>query len=221
MDGWNEALVADVDVDIGGFERRLHIYHNLGQPGDEGGFVNLREENDGGWVGVTGITTDDLRGTHDVAVLDIDNDGDNDLIISRNGGTFTWESSVDPVTCQEDRGFGGPGGETLSVCGTPLGTGGSAQLQMTGAEPFAVSILLVAFSDTQSLNVPFGVNTVTPALFKVQFANGVGTKQFPITGGSGENGVIQAYLQYLVANSTSGSPEGWSATNVIELELEE
>jgi hypothetical protein len=221
MDGWNDALIADVDVDIGGFSRRLHIYHNLGGPGDEGGFVSLKEQSGGGFTGVTGMTTSDMRGTHDIAVFDIDNDGANDLVISRDAGTYTWRSSVNVTTCQEDRGFGGPGPESLSVCGTPLGTGGSAQLQMTGAEPFAVSLLLIAGSDTQFFNPAVGVSTVLPFLIKFQFANGIGNKTLPINGGSGENGIIEAYVQYLVVNGTTGSAEGWSSTNVIRVELEE
>ena len=221
MDGWNDALIADVDVDIGGFGRRMHIYHNLGGPGDEGGFVGMREESGGGSVAVTGMTTSDLRGTHDVAVFDIDNDGDNDMVISRDAGTYTWESSVNPVTCQEDRGFGGPGAEALSVCGVPLGTGGSAQLVLGGAEPFALSILLIAGSDAQTYDAAFDVSIVAPLLVKFQFTNGAGVKQFPITGGSGENGVITAYLQYLVTNTTSGSSLDWSSSNVIRVDVEE
>jgi hypothetical protein len=224
MDGWNDALFCDVDVDssFDAFGRRLHIYHNLGGPGDEGGFVELREEaGTQGFVGVAGMTVPDMMGSHDVAVFDIDNDGANDLVISRNGGTYTWESSVSVTTCQEDRGFGGPGPETLSICGTPLGTGGSAQLLMTGAEPFALSLLLIAGSDTQFFNPALGVSTVVPFVTRFQFANGIGNKTLPVNGGSGENGIVEAYIQYLVANGTTGSAEGWSSSNVLRIELEE
>ena len=222
MDGWNEALICDVDVDIASYGGRLHIYHNLGQPGDEGGFVDMHEEaENNGWVAATGLTTDDLISSHDVGVFDIDNDGANDLVISRNRGTYTWESSIDVTTCQEDRGFGGPGGESLSICGKPLGTGGSAQLVLSGAEPFAAAILLIGGSDAQTFNPVTGVSTITPLLFKIQFANGAGVRQFNVTGGSGENGIVDAYIQYLVSNGSAGSAEGWSASNVVRVELEE
>jgi hypothetical protein len=125
------------------------------------------------------------------------------------------------TTCQEDRGFGGPGPEALSVCGTPLGTGGTAQLVMSGAQPFATLIRLIGASDTQFFNPTLGISTIIPQIFKVQFANGAGVKQFPVSGGSGENGIIEAYIQYLAANTVSGSVQGWSATNVIRVEVEE
>ena len=87
-DGWADVIICDVDVNITGCDRRMHIFHNKG--GTVGGFVDIDEEAGGGWRGVTGITASDLRGTHDVAVFDIDNDGDKDMIIGRCGGTEVW-----------------------------------------------------------------------------------------------------------------------------------
>lgn len=87
-DGWGDALITDVDVDIPGCDRRMHIYHNDG--GTQGGFVDLNEESGGGSTGVQGITSNQLRGTHDVAVFDIDNDGDLDMVIGRCTGTQVY-----------------------------------------------------------------------------------------------------------------------------------
>ncbi|MFT5284569.1 MAG: hypothetical protein ACI8TQ_000726 [Planctomycetota bacterium] len=223
MDGWPEAFTCDVDVDIGGFSRRMHIFHNLGVDGvNEGGFVTMREQIGGGFAGVTGMTTTDTVGTHDVAVFDIDNDGVNDMVVSRNAGTFTWRNTSTTVTtCQEDRGLGGPGGETLEVCGLPLGTGGSATLALEGAEPFSVLVLLISASDTQTFDPALGLSYISPLLFKVQFANGMGKRSFPVTGGSGHNGISEAYIQYLMTNAGSGTAEGWSTSNVLRIELEE
>ena len=109
---------------------------------------------------------------------------------------------------------GGPGPEALAVCGTPLGTGGTAQVVLAGTEPFALAILLIAGSDSQFFSPAFGLSTIVPIVYLIQFANAAGVKQFPVTGGSGENGVIEAYIQYLVTNGTSGTPQGWSASNV-------
>src|SRR5690606_25921585 len=83
-DGWNEVLVCDVDVELSGYTRRLHLYHN--RQGTVGGTdVVLREERQNAtassWIGAVGLGTSDLQGTHDVAVLDIDDDGQNDLLI--------------------------------------------------------------------------------------------------------------------------------------------
>ncbi len=80
LDGWNDVLIADVDVDIPpcGGGRRLHIYHNLGNPPS----VTLRQENDGGaWRPI---------GTHDVAVFDVNGDGYPDLVIGTCSGTQVW-----------------------------------------------------------------------------------------------------------------------------------
>ena len=77
-DGWNDVLISDVDVDIGGCGRRMHTYHNLG--GTPGGPVTLREEaqqagNGSGWNGPSahGVRPrrDPQRGG-----LDVDMDGD-------------------------------------------------------------------------------------------------------------------------------------------------
>ena len=98
LDGFPDVLQCDVDTDEPGFNRRLHIYHNIG--GVPGADVVLGEEREmpggNGWLGAVGFEEDDLNGTFDVALFDIDNDGDNDAILGRGEGSFTWINQTIP-----------------------------------------------------------------------------------------------------------------------------
>ena len=113
-DGWTDVLIADVDVDDDGNSRRLHIYHNRTTTlGDLN--PTLREERekdsatlpgpfggvgpDDGWIGVVGMYKDDFGGTHDVAVFDIDLDGDDDMIICRQLSTHIWINDTVKAPC--------------------------------------------------------------------------------------------------------------------------
>ena len=94
-DGFEDVLIADVDVDITGCNRRMHIYRNLG--GAPGSQVTLQEQTEGtcnppslSGCSAAGIPLTMLRGVHDVAVFDIDEDGWKDLVIGRCGTTEVW-----------------------------------------------------------------------------------------------------------------------------------
>jgi hypothetical protein len=136
-DGWPEAIISDVDVDIPGCSRRVHIYHNRG--GTVGGFIDMDEESGSGYRGVTGLTTASMTGMHDVAVLDIDNDGDNDMVFGRCTGTSVWINQLDPQT------------PTLGVryCNPAVSnsTGGPAEIAASGTDVvFFNSFFLTATS---------------------------------------------------------------------------
>jgi CxxC motif-containing protein (DUF1111 family) len=97
-DGWNDVLIADVDVDIGGCSRRLHVYRNLG--GTPGGNVTLQEQTSGSGCAtssgnpssciVASIPSNQLEGVHDVAVFDLDGDGWKDMVVGRCSGTEVY-----------------------------------------------------------------------------------------------------------------------------------
>ncbi len=78
-DGWNDVIIADVDVDIPGCGRRAHIYRNLGNAP----VVTMQEQ---GSV----IPNNMLQGTHDIAIFDINNDGWKDVIVGRCSSTGIW-----------------------------------------------------------------------------------------------------------------------------------
>ena len=70
----------------------MHIYHNPG--GTAGSNITLVEEAEqagaAGWKGVEGLTASDLGGMHDVAVFDINGDGNLDMVLGRCDGTQVW-----------------------------------------------------------------------------------------------------------------------------------
>ncbi|MEM7308872.1 MAG: VCBS repeat-containing protein [Planctomycetota bacterium] len=161
-DGWPDVAIADEDIDIpqGDPGRRLHLYHNLG--GTPGDAIVLREERETGfepWLGAAGMLQDDLRRTFDVAALDVDGDGWDDLILGRTAGTSVWRNATGDQVCQPDLGFQGPGDATLTVCGDALIPGGRATLAIEHARPDANGLLAYGFTSTQ---VPFAGGTLVP-----------------------------------------------------------
>ncbi|MCA8960608.1 MAG: VCBS repeat-containing protein [Planctomycetes bacterium] len=78
LDGFPEVLIADIDVDIPGCNRRLHLYHNQADPPN----VTLLE---------SGVQEPwKPNGVHDVAVFDVDGDAWPDLVIGTCAGTEVW-----------------------------------------------------------------------------------------------------------------------------------
>lgn len=204
-DGFRDVLIADTNADIAGFNRRLHIYHNLAVlPGAID--LKLREErqqfSDAGWIGVNGMTADDQRGTYDVIAIDLENDGDLDLVISRKDGTEVWRNqSSSQIVCQQDLGFGN-GGTHVTVCGGDLSSGTTATLELTGAVPNVLAWLVVGTTsaptyvpELQSTLIP-----LPPAVILTLATDFQGHITFPVQGGGGP---LPAYIQFVTGKTVS------------------
>lgn len=92
-DGWNDVLISDVDVDIAGCSRRLHIYKNMANAPN----VTLKE-----FSNPYVIPINMLNGTHNVAPMDINGDGWLDLVIGRCSGTQVWMNVPPTPPCPAD-----------------------------------------------------------------------------------------------------------------------
>lgn len=174
-DGWDDVIICDVDVDIGGYSRRTHIYHNRTTSSTQT-TLSLREEKQqsgsGGWHGVVGMMKSDLTGTHDIAAFDLDSDGDNDMLVSRQAGTFVWmNDAAPPVACGISKyDVGASAANTLDLTGTGSGSVGTTiALTTTGINSASAFQLIsaakanVAFSggvvliDTGSQLIPMSI----------------------------------------------------------------
>ncbi|MCP3902620.1 MAG: hypothetical protein GY715_03205 [Planctomycetes bacterium] len=143
-DGFSDVLITDVDVDIPGCNRRMHIYRNLGNVPN----VSFQEQ---GEI----IPNSLLNGTHDVAVFDINQDGWLDLVVGRCSDTRIW-MNVPPEGMQFSYPAGLPlftspeNSATVQVLVTPTGTGeleadsGQALVSVEGGAYSAVPMTLVS-----------------------------------------------------------------------------
>ena len=218
LNGWNDVLITDVDMDLPGCFRRMHIYHNTGTVAGQMDLV-IKEEAElatgstgAGWKGVVGLGAPDLKGTYAVAPADFDNDGDPDLLIGRCAGTSYHANTTLRETCQADLGFGGPGSVGISVCGDDLRQPGSlATLDLSGAAPGDAIAFALSLSNAPT---PFKGGTLVPVpvllLVSGIVADGNGGFSAAVPGGGGPS--VHLFLQAIVKHGTI-----WQLSNALDV----
>ena len=209
--GWSEVLITDVDGDVPGCGRRMHIYHNVGTvPGDMN--LVLKEESEqasgstgAGWKGAVGFSAADLKGSYDMGFADFDKDGDLDFVFATCSGTNYWQNETNPIqeTCQTDMGFGGPGNMELSMCGDDLTTASSlSTMQLSGGAPLQPIFLMVSLSANPT---PFKSGTLVPvpvlAIVTGFNTDGSGNFSSPVPGGASTP--THVYLQAIIKNGAA------------------
>ncbi len=217
-DGWNDVLICDVDVDIGGYNRRLHIYHNrTGSIGSTNlSLTEERQSSGSGWVGVVGMTTSNMTGTHDVAAFDIDDDCDIDLVVSRKDGTDVWINQTNPanchpVVCQTDLGFAS-GPARIDVCGGDLTPGHAATMTISQLPSSSIGFLLVGLVNNPTFVFDVGGTLVPlPYLFAAALPTGSGSIVLPVAGGFGP---LTLYTQFVA----STGPGTYTLTNAVKID---
>jgi hypothetical protein len=246
QDGWKDVLIADVDVDdptgsggtgvdcgSGTPTRRMHIFHNQRNAPN----VTMREEAQQnaaqtGWKGVVGMQYADLRGTHNVAALDLDRDGDKDLVVGRTCSTEVWMNVSNP--CRKtvygqttNNSSGAPA--VISATGTAAASVNNLVLTVTGLPANAQGVFFASPIKTDPC-VPAGDGLRCAGRRGDRFlqigstvtanASGVATlpvnlNAAPFTGlGAG----VLRYVQFRFSDP-SGGPAGINYSNAIELKL--
>jgi FG-GAP-like repeat/FG-GAP repeat len=149
FDGFGTTVVAVGDVDKDGT-----VDFAVGAPQSgpvKTGYARIFSGSSGAllWSTINGAGPGWALGSSLAATGDMDGDGWLELVIGAPGadgdGTDTGEARVMKCVVQQpDLGFGGPGIATLAVIGTPLYSGGKADLRLTGASPSKPVFLLAS-----------------------------------------------------------------------------
>lgn len=208
LDGWNDVLITDIDVDLPGCNRRTKIYHNRGGAQGATNIVLAEEKQQsgsGGWFGAVGWSGNSPRGVFDAANIDYDRDGDLDIVLGRCVGTEVWRNETNPIVCQPTVAPASLGNASLSICGAPLYSNLTSVLAIAGGPPGGLAVLLA--STTSATAAFFGAQVLIPFQFAVQVPIlGDGTVRRNVPGGGGPPSGFTFYVQALLLPAIGGPP---------------
>ncbi|MBL8731118.1 MAG: VCBS repeat-containing protein [Planctomycetes bacterium] len=219
-DGWKDAIIADVDVDIAGCARRCHIFQNLGNAPN----VTMQEQQISG--AVCGIPTADLIGTYDVAVFDINGDGWNDMVIGRCTGTQVWINQ--PPTGMT---FSYPGGlptmiaagsiQQIDVIATGIGgvvpqPGAGRLYSSIDGAPFTFTVMSDIGPGHYHANLPVMANCASTLRFYVTVGTqgGVTFSDPPMAPAASNVATAASGTQVLYEDGFEGTVTGWSVSSL-------
>ena len=150
-----------------------------------------------------------------MAVFDIDNDGDNDLVIGRCTGTFAFENQTVVPFCQDSLGFEGPGVLRLTSCGDELASGGSTSIELKQAAPNGFAFVAASLVSNPTPLLGGTIITFPPAIVQTVVTDAFGNASVAVIQGGG--GPASLFVQ---AAAVDGSqPLGFEISNALELKF--
>ena len=171
---------------------------------------------EGGWFFRQTTVGDHLTPTANVQIRFIAADeGDGSIVEAMIDDFSVTRLLCDPGTvCATDLGFGGPGTMSLSVCGEPLATGNTADMEITGAPSGALVFILGGLFNSPT---PFAGGQLVPIpilLQLVRVADGAGNVSLTIPGGGGP---LTAYVQAAAEDPLVFG--GFAISNAVQAEV--
>jgi hypothetical protein len=121
----------------------------------------------------------------------------------------------DPVVCQTDMGFGGPGSSVLTVCGEDLSSGTTADLQLSGAPASTTAFVFVGLVNAPTPVEGGQVVPVPWTLLRIFQTDAVGSLLLSDIPGGG--GPFSAYVQAVVVDGAQTFGYGFS--NAVQVDF--
>ena len=223
-DAGNDRLGYDVDgvgdANRDGFDDFAGGAYGAGSPG----YFKVWSGKDGTLLygKINGPAGSEQFGTSLAGAGDLDQDGWVDLLVGDNafdgaaGSNAGRAWAYDVVFHQQNWGFAGPGTGTLDMYGTPLASGGHADLHLDGAKPVANAWLIAS---AFQVNAPFKGGILVP-----QVAGGLITPfltdaqgDVKLLGLPGGGGPFSVYLQFVIKDNAL--PLGFALSNAIKVNV--